>query len=221
MVHPQIPLRSAAALAAASVLLVGGCARQAPPAAAPAPTSTQLAGTGSADPLASSPVPSPATSSPFTWPKPTTPTVTPGLAPRGGIDVAKVDRSDPEEVARAFTVLAYTVDARTDATPAAGGTRAAALATTDLAATLRSAPTTRGDLTWKQLVDRRGYTTVTTQENVDDGKPVGSATQHTVSIVVTVTATPMNTRRQLVVYLALTRPSPSAPWAVAKMKAAG
>lgn len=173
-----------------------------------------------ADPLLSSPMPSPATSSPFTWPKASPPAVTPGLKPRGALNAAKLDRSDPQAVARAFAVLSYAIDARTDTTPEAGGRRAAALATADLAATLRTAPKTRGDLTWQKLVARGGYTTVQTHKNVDDGRPAGSATQQSASLVLTITAKPMNTKRSLVVYLALTRPSPSDPWAVNQMKVA-
>lgn len=213
---------------ALSMLVLTGCAGQnAGSVAAPSsgtsastsPASTRTTTTG--DPLATAPVPSPPPSSAFSWPRPTQPAVRSGVAPRGlTVDLATVNRTVAGDVAKAFATIAYSSDTRTDTSPAAAGTRAAPLATLELAKTLTTARPGRGGADWTALVAAQGFTVVQARENSDDGAPAGSATTEYASYVVTITAKPSGTGRTVVVYLQLTRSTPTAPWAVAQLRGA-
>ncbi len=217
---------ASASAAVLGVLVLTGCAgKSAGVAGAPssraktaiAATSTQAPAKG--DPLATAPVPSPAPSKAFTWPKPSRPAVTPGLAPRGlKVNLATVNRTVAGDVARAFATIAYSSDTRTDTSAADASKRAAPLATPELAKALKAPRLDRAGADWNALVAARGFTVVTTVENTDDGAPAGNATTEYASYVVTITAKPTGPARTVVVYLQITRSTPTGPWAVAQLR---
>ena len=126
-----------------SAFVLAGCAGESAGGAAATSSSTSTANTSTSpsattgDPLATAPVPAPPPSRVFTWPKPSRPAVTPGLAPRGlKVDLGAVNRTVAGDVAKAFATIAYSSDTRTDTSPADAGKRAAPLATPELAKTL-------------------------------------------------------------------------------------
>lgn len=218
---------ASAGAAVLGVLLLTGCTGKSAglavatsPATSTANTSTSPA-TTTGDPLATAQVPSPAPSKAFTWPKPSRPAVTPGLAPRGlKIDLAAVDRSVAGDVAKAFATTAYSSDTRTDTSPAGASKRAAPLATPELARALTAPRQAREGADWNALVTARGFTAVKTRENTDDGAPAGTATTQYASYLLTITAKPTGAARTVVVYLQITRPTPTRPWAVAQLRGA-
>jgi hypothetical protein len=208
-------------LLGAAALALGGCAHDADPtksvaATSPAASSTSP-GTATSDPLATAPVPPAPPSSAFTWPTPAKRNLDPTGKPRGVPNLTKVDRKDPTAVAAAFAVTAYSLDARTDATPTAAGVRAAALATPKLAAVLKQDRSSTGDADWSALVKAEGYRSVTAKPNEDGGAPAGNVTTAYASFVLTITDHPGATRT-LTVYLKLARGSASAGWAVDDMR---
>lgn len=207
-------IRAAAGLLAAALVVgLSGCARQAdtpgPVAATTTPTPQ------GADPLASAPVPPPPLSSTFTWPKPTKRTVK-GTA-RGTPNLSRVNRSDPDAVAEAFAVTAYTVDTRSDLTPAAGGMRAAALAAQRLAAQLRQPRSPAVDADWTALERAEGYRTVKATANRDEGGPEGDSTTAYASYTLAVLSHP-GQATTVTVFIKLARPTSTAPWAVDEMR---
>jgi hypothetical protein len=206
-------------VAAGLTLALSGCAKeQAAENVAQPVTSTTPAqpGSAAADPLATAPVPPAPPSSTFTWPSPANRQLDKNAAPRGVPNIAKFNRQDAAAVALAFAITAYAVDARTDETPTAAGTRAAALATPKLAAALKQAPAA-GDADWTGLVAARGYRAVQAVPNKDGGAPAGDVTTAYASYVLTITNQP-GAARTLTVYLKLTRPDAKAPWAVDEMR---
>lgn len=209
------------------VLVLTGCAGKSTGVAVATSSPTSTANTSTSpstttgDPLATAPVPSPPPSRAFTWPKPSRPAVTPGLAPRGlKVNLAAVNRTVAGDVAKAFATIAYSSDTRTDTSPAEAGKRAAPLATPELAKALKAARPGRGGADWNALVAARGFTVVKTRENTDDGAPAGTATTEYASYVVTITPKPTGAARTVVVYLQITRSTPTGPWAVAQLRGA-
>jgi len=218
---------ASAGAAVLGVLVLTGCAGKSArvavahsPATSTATTSTSPAMT-TGDPLARAPVPSPPPSRAFTWPKPSRPAVTPGLAPRGlTVNLAAVNRDVAGDVARAFAIIAYSSDTRTDTSPADAGKRAAPLATPELAKALKAPRLDRVGADWSALVAARGFTVVKAIKNTDDGAPPGTATTEYASYVVTITPKPSGAARTVVVYLQITRSTPTGPWAVAQLRGA-
>ena len=218
---------ASASVALLGVLVLTGCAGKSASVAvaSSSPTSTPHTSTNPAvttgDPLATAPVPPAPPSKAFTWPKPSPPAVTPGLAPRGlKVNVAAVNRTVAGDVAKAFATIAYSFDTRTDTSPADAGKRAAPLTTPELAKALKAAPPGRGGADWTDLVSAKGYTLVKTRVNTDGGAPAGSATTEYASYVLTIIPQPTGAARTIVVYLQITRTTPTEPWAVAQLRGA-
>jgi hypothetical protein len=229
MENQEVPVNRIAFTSAAmlGVLVLTGCAGKSASVADASSSSTSTphistnpaAATG--DPLATAPVPPAPPSKAFTWPKPSPPVVTPGLAPRGlKVNLAAVNRTNAGDVAKAFATIAYSSDTRTDTSPADAGRRAAPLATPELTKALKAAPPGRGGADWTDLVSAKGYTLVKTRVNTDGGAPAGTATTEYASYVVTITPKPTGAAQTVVVYLQITRTTPTGPWAVAQLRGA-
>lgn len=218
---------ASASVALLGVLVLTSCAGKSAsvavatssPTRTPHTSTNPAAATG--DPLATAPVPPAPPSKAFTWPKPSLPAVTPGLAPRGlKVNLAAVNRTIAGDVAKAFATIAYSSDTRTDTSPADAGKRAAPLATPELAKALKAAPPGRGGADWTDLVSAKGYNVVKTRVNTDGGAPADSATTEYASYVLTIIPKPTGAARTVVVYLQITRNTPTKPWAVAQLRGA-
>jgi len=227
MEDQEVPVNRIASAGAAvlGVLVLTGCAGKSTGGAVATSPPTSTANTSTSpsttagDPLATAPVPAPPPSRAFTWPKPSRPAVTPGLAPRG-LKLAAVNRTVAGDVAKTFATIAYSSDTRTDTSPADAGKRAAPLATPELAKALKAPRLDRVGADWSALVAARGFTVVKAIKNTDDGAPPGTATTEYASYVVTITPKPSGAARTVVVYLQITRSTPTGPWAVAQLRGA-
>jgi len=177
-------------------------------------------------PLAvSSPAPTPAAPSPTGPPAPTPAppvgTVPPERAgiPRGTPPTpGPVNLADPTAVGEAFTTATFSYDANIDVSPAEAQRRSMQFATPSYAAKLQGSGTQPGGAQWSTLTDHHGYTTPSLAENHDGGRPPDTPTTAVRSWMVTITGhsadgwtAPMGTA---LVFVSLTRTSPTAPWQV-------
>jgi len=184
----------------------------------------------------SSPAPTPAAPSPTGPPAPTPAppvgTVPPGRAgiPRGTPPTpGPVNLADPTAVGEAFTAATFSYDANIDVSPADAQRRSMQFATPSYAAKLQGSGTQPGGAQWSTLTDHLGYTTPTLTdhlgyttptltENHDGGRPPDTPTTAVRSWAVTITGhgadnwtAPMGTA---LVFVSLTRTSPTTPWQV-------
>lgn len=208
---------------AAAALTLGGCAHDAGPTKSVAATATSTtstsAGATTSDPLVTAPLPPPSPSSAIIWPSPAERNLDPKAKPRSAPNLATVDRKNPTTVAQAFALTAYSVDTRTDATPASASARAAVLATPKLAAILKQDRNSGADADWSALVGTEGYRSVTAKPNQDGGAPAGDVTTAYASYLLTITDHPGATRT-MTIYLKLARTSATATWAIDDIRGA-
>jgi len=126
--------------------------------------------------------------------------------------------ADPTAVGEAFTVATFSYDANIDTSPADAQRRSMQFATPSYAAKLQGSGTQPGGARWSTLTDHHGYTTPTLAENHDGGRPPDTHATAVRSLAVTITGhsadswtAPMGTA---LVFVSLTRTSPTTPWQV-------
>jgi len=129
-----------------------------------------------------------------------------------------VNLADPTAVGEAFTTATFSYDANIDVSPAEAQRRSMQFATPSYAAKLQGSGTQPGGAQWSTLTDHHGYTTPSLAENHDGGRPPDTPTTAVRSWMVTITGhsadgwtAPMGTA---LVFVSLTRTSPTAPWQV-------
>jgi hypothetical protein len=128
----------------------------------------------------------------------------------------EVDLGDPAAVCEAFAAALFTIDSATDADPAAAHRRAAAYATSRLAAALILAPARRLPA-WQELTAHRGRTDAEVGDYAGEPPPARTGTAHYAAVV---TTTPTGTDgwtgrpRRHIVCCTLTRSGPQ--WQVAE-----
>lgn len=134
--------------------------------------------------------------------------------PRGlTIDVNNVDRTSPDMVTQAFSILLFSADTRTDVSPNTAGGRAAQLATNSLARQLTENVPENGDTDWDQLISNDGYSTVVVKKNNDEGAPTNTGTTAFSSYLAEVTNNP-GKKEIYVVYVELTKNPSDNRWSV-------
>lgn len=137
----------------------------------------------------------------------------PGLI--GTVDLAAVDITNPDDVARAVVTTLNQYDTRTDSSPAAAAGRAAPLLTLSLATELTEVDI-RTDSTWLDLEQHDGYTEATTELVNEYGQPANTTTAALAQVSVTVQAIGRDgwtcTERARVVRVQLSRTSAVEPW---------
>lgn len=145
--------------------------------------------------------------------------------PRGlKLNLSKVNRKDPDKVAAAFGTILGCYDTKIDTGPNDAGRRAAVLADSTLAKSLKHATSVTGpDADWTTLADHHGYTTVKVELGglgpMPSSDPSSNITYRPVTLTIQRHGDKWKPAADFpqTVMLTLTRAKPGAAWAVSKI----